>query len=369
MGKAKSNITVNGRKYFRITRTIDGVRKQFYGTSQSDAERKYKAYVEEQARLKYQEQHIRETATFGYRADEYVKNVLRVSRKFATATKYQYECAYNAHVKKSSLTNITISKLRPSDVQQYYNDLDVSMQTMNRVNKFMTNFCKWAVLNNYCIDFMTAVEMPKKPDNKRHNEIIVWDDDEIHKILEIMDAPTELQDRHRQAFFVYLLLYTGARISEAIALKYSDFKNGILTIQRQFYMDELKPPKYNSIRQIPIHEELQRAFDKHVEWHKWDMKKHGYKTDFVFTTSTGKLYDPVNLRRALKRFYNAHRIAYKHPHVYRATFCTQLCRCGVPLEVASSLMGHKSMEVTAAHYALVRNETKKEAIDKLTYDL
>lgn len=369
MGKAKTNTEINGSSYFRLTRTIDGKRKQFYGTSKGDAERKYREYIEKVAEDKYRSEHENDIATFEQRAKEYVENVLRISQKYATATKYQYECAYNSHIKKSTISQLVLSKMRPSDVQRFYNELDVSMQTMQRVNKFMTNFCKWAVLNNYCTDFMTAVEMPQKPNNARHGEIIIWDDDEIHAILHAMDAPTRLSERHRLAFFVYVLLYTGARISEAISLRYSDFADGLITIQRQCYMKEIKPPKYNSVRQIPIHEELQRAFAKHIEWHEWEMKKRGYKTEYVFTTSSGKLYDPVNVRRALKRFYATIGVEYKHPHAYRATFCTQLCRCGVPLEVASSLMGHKSMEVTAAHYALVRNETKREAIDKLTYNI
>lgn len=365
----KKNVEINGNSYFRLRRTIDGKQISFYGSSKSDAEAKYKKYLEDNAKQKFLAQEEFENATFSERAKEYVENVLRVSSKFANATKYQYECAYNVYVKKSILSDMVLSRLRPSDVQSFYNSLDVSKQTMSRISKFMVNFCKWAVLNNYCADFISAVEIPKKPDNKRHDEIIVWDDDEIRAILNALDLAEPISRPHRQYFFVYVLLYTGARISEAISLKYSDFENGIVTIQRQCYMKEIKPPKYNSVRQIPMHEELKKAFEIHKKWHRKEMKENGYDTDYVFTTSTGNLYDPVNIRRALKRLYNAHGIPYKHPHAYRATFCTQLCRCGVPLEVASSLMGHKSMEVTAAHYALVRNETKKEAIEKLTYFL
>lgn len=363
----KTNTEINGKEYYRIRRTIDGRQKSFYGSSKGDAEKKYKEYLEELARMKYTDQNEYDSATFGQRAEEYTENVLRHSQKFASATIYQYDTTYKKYIKGCPLSNTALSKIRPSDVQAFYNSLEVSQQTMARINKFMTNFCKWAVLNNYCSDFMSAVEIPRKYDNRRHDEIIVWSDDEIQAILAELDAPVRLSERHRLAFMVYLLLYTGARISEAIALKYSDIEDGVINIQRQCYMKEMKPPKYNSVRQIPMHKELERAFEEHKKWQIYDMKKNKYKTDFVFTTKTGNLYDPKSIRTALKRFYESHNIPYKHPHAYRATFCTQLCRCGVPLEVAASLMGHKSMEVTAAHYALVRNETKKDAIDKLTY--
>lgn len=58
-------------------------------------------------------------------------------------------------------------------------------------------------------------------------------------------------------------------------------------------------------------------------------------------------------------------IEAKKLHAYRATFCTELCRAGVPLEVASKLMGHKSIEVTARHYALVKRDVQIDAISKL----
>ena len=56
----KKNTEINGQEYFRITRTIghkmvDGkkvpVKKQFYGSSKGDAEKKYKAFLESQGRI------------------------------------------------------------------------------------------------------------------------------------------------------------------------------------------------------------------------------------------------------------------------------------------------------------------------------
>ena len=100
-------------------------------------------------------------------------------------------------------------------------------------------------------------------------------------------------------------------------------------------------------------------------WHKEEMKKNKYKVDFIFTTSTGKLLDYHNVRRSMERLYNRCGITPKKIHAYRSTFCTELCRAKVPIEVASKLMGHKSVEVTAKHYALIRQDTKVEAISML----
>ena len=366
----KKNTSINGKEYYRLRRTIDGKVKAFYGTSKHDAERKYREYLEQLAREKYAKEQKKDTDTFGEVAEIYIENILRVSQKYANGTKARYEHGYKAHVKDTDLDKMILSRIKPIDIQMFYNRLDVSKQTLGNLNKFMVGFCKWAVLNGYCDDFMGAVEIPQKPDNKRHEGIVVWEQDEIRQILTASEMGAEpLSVPVRQAFMVRVMIYTGARISEVLSLRYSDFENGMANIERQCYAGELKPPKYNSARQIPMHEELKRTLPIHKAWHQQEMKQNGYKTDFVFTTPTGKLYQPANVRKALRKFYEENGIPYKHPHAYRATFCTQLCRCGVPLEVASALLGHKSMEVTAKHYALVKTDTKEDAISKLTYEI
>lgn len=361
----KKNVKVGNNEYYRLRRTIDGKVKAFYGKSKREAEAKYFEYLAQKDADKTKN----ETATFGEVAELYINNILRVSKRYASGTKASYESHYRNHIKGSDLDKMILSKIKPIDVQLFYNRIDVSTQTLGNMNKFMTGFCKWAVLNEYCTDFMSAVELPQKKDNSRHSEIVVWESDEIRRILSATEMCVEATSLPvRQAFMVRVMIYTGARISEVLSLKYTDFENDIVSITRQCYNGEIKPPKYNSVRQIPMHEELKRTLPIHRKWHQTEMKKNGYKTDYVFTTPEGKLYQPSNVRKALRKLYEENGIEYKHPHAFRSTFCTQLCRCGVPLEVASALLGHKSMEVTARHYALVKRDSKEDAISKLTYD-
>ena len=67
----KTNTKINGRDYFRIRRTIDGVQKNFYGRSKTEAERKYREYLAEAERQKYEKQMAHDNATFGERAEEF----------------------------------------------------------------------------------------------------------------------------------------------------------------------------------------------------------------------------------------------------------------------------------------------------------
>ena len=356
----KTNTTIHGKEYYRITRTIDGKKKQFYGSSKSDAEDQYKKFIEKRAEDMYREAYILDTATFSDRAEEFINEALKPSAKYAEGTKTAYISAYNTHVKGSSISKMVAAEIKARDIQKFYNELDVSQQTLRRVHKFMSAIYKWMVRNTYAYDVLSAVEIPKKTDNSRHDDIVVWTDKEIHTILDNLDDS-------RLRFLVYTLLYTGMRISEALGLKYKDFDKEVVHIRRQRYKGELKAPKANSVRDIPLHSELKREFERHKEWHWGEMKKRKYKTEFVFTTQNGFPVDTRNLHRALSRYYDKIGVEHKHTHAYRSTFCTQLCKCGVQLEVASKLLGHKSIEVTAKHYALVQPKTQKDAIKKLVY--
>lgn len=360
MTKPKTNSSINGNNYFRIRKNINGRSKSFYGKTKAEAEQKYADWLEGQTTDSVERRQFDDRATFSQKARIYISSVLKPSQKYATATKERYSCAYETHIKGSWLDRMPVSFIRCSHVQMFYNELNVSKQTMATVNKFMSAFDKWLVLNDFAQDFLSAVEIPLKPENKRHNDIVVWDDEEIKTILDNLDG-------YRLKFLIYVLLYTGARISEAIALEHRDIHDGSIHIERQCYCGEVKPPKYNSKRVIPIHEDLWKAYLEHIEWQKRDMEKHGYETNLVFTTSTGSRYDPRDLRKSLKRFYALHGIPAKNPHTYRATFCSRLCRNGVPIEVASSLMGHKSIEVTAKHYTRVERDSKENAIAQLLY--
>ena len=277
---------------------------------------------------------------------------------YAKGTKRRYEQSYRVHVKGSWITSIPIGEVDAKTLQDFYIWLPVSKQNLDSINKWMSAFYKWLALNNISGNILSAVTMPEKYDNKKKDEIIVWEPDEIQTILTSSDG-------HRLRFMMFLMNYTGLRISECLGLKYSDIRSGFVCVDRQYYQGEIVPPKHNSCRKIPVHPELEKALQIHKERFEAEARRNKYKTDFVFTSDSGKLLEYGNTRRSLNRYYADINVPQKSPHTYRATFCTELCRAGVPLEVASKLMGHKSIEVTAKHYALVKQDVQIAAINRL----
>lgn len=370
----KKNTTVTGKdgkeyEYFRITRTIGHewkggkkipIKKQFVGTSKGNAEQKYKDYMEEQIRSEYEEQRQSEAEkhrTFGEYAEEYTNTVLP-GLNYAPATIRQYQRNYRVHVKDTYLCSLPICDITTKILQEFYNDLDVSKQTLNSLHSWFSAFYTWMTSNGYSENMTASISKPAKKDNRKSDDIVVWEQDEIKRIYAASDS-------FRYRFMFLLMYYAGLRVSECLGLKYGDFRDGIIHISRQYYRSELKNPKYDSFRRIPAHAEITRGLKIHEDSHRMNMKKHNYNTDFIFTTSKGNPLDYHNVRDSFVRFYKRNDIPIKNLHAYRATFCTELCRAGVPLEVGSKLMGHKNISVTAKHYALVKQDVQIEAINRL----
>ena len=359
-----TNTTVNGRNYYRITRTVNGKRKQFYGKTRSDAENKYIEYIKTTVTDACTTACVPDRATFGALMDDYVDNVLSVSNKYTHGTIGRYESVYKTHIRGKPITKLPMSEITSQDIQRFYNGLNVSQQTMKAVHKFMSAYFKWAVVSGYANDVLSAVEIPRKYDNSKYDDVVIWTDDEVSAIIEWLEKPPP---RFRATLMVKMLLYTGMRISEVLCLRYPDIRDGVIHVNKQYYLGEIKEPKWGSRRKIPIHAELEKAMQKHIEWQKNDMAKHGYRTDYIFTTSTGKLYCASSVRKMLVSMCKNIGIPYKDVHTYRRTFCTKLCRCGVPLEIASKMMGHKNISVTASHYTFVEDFDKKNAIEMLNF--
>ena len=344
-----TNQKINGHDYFRIRKVIghkyvNGVKKpvlkSFYGKSKGDAKRKYDEWLETNDKEK-------DLTSFGELAKFYTENVLAVSSKYATGTIERYTSYWRTHIDGTDICNICISDLTAIDIQVFYNKLNVSASTMKGIHKFMAALFKWLSLNDRCSYLLSAVELPKKKDTSSH-QIVVWTDEEL-------DAITASISECVHGDLLTFEILTGLRFSEIIALQWKDIDdNYILHVQRQLYNGEIKAPKANSFRDIPLHPVLQDLIRN---------KKHTCK--WIFPSASGTPLNVSNVTKSIKRYYDKIGVPRKKFHAYRATFCTRLCRAGVPIQTASKLMGHKSIEVTAQYYTDISLQEKTDAVKLL----
>lgn len=350
-----TTIKRNGKEYqyFRITRTVghrykEGkkvpIKKQFVGSSERDAERKYKEWL-----LSHEEKPVFDSSkTFGELAEFYTENILSVNSKYSVGTRELYTMSYERYVKDSQLSNIIMNELIAEDVQKFYNELDITDSAMKTVHKYMKGFMTWQSRNKYGNFILDSVIIPDKTVIKHQDGIVTWTDEELETIL-------NAEPEYVLKPLIVFAAYSGLRISELLGLKYKDIYDNTIHVERQFYRGSWCPPKGNKTRLIPAHTKIKEMLSDHA----------GDPDDLIFTTVNGNPLDQKNINRSLDRFYGRIGIPHKKFHAYRATFITNLCRKGVPIQTVSKLAGHENINVTSKYYASIQLEELSEAVNKL----
>ncbi|TDP59812.1 tyrosine-type recombinase/integrase [Aminicella lysinilytica] len=380
----KTNCTVHGKDMYRlraqIGRDLNGtpINKNFYGDSKRDAEKKRDKYIAEHENTQAD---INET--LGRLAEYYTYQVLRVDN-LAPSTIELYEQQYREKLKDAEMTIKPIKNITVAMLQKFFNDLsigkrdgkdlNVSKSSIKALSKYMKKLFSYLYAAGYCQNLMLYVVIPKleaaDPSSEIESNIEVFSDNEVKAILE---AP------NRKHFLFLMALSTGLRIGELLALEYDDLRDDCVVVSKQLNSHykiledgsrELettikKVKSSSSNRSVPLPASVLRELEEYRNWHQTEMMQNGYRTTYLFTSDTGKIIYASNVRRAWMRHLKSCGIEYRKFHSCRATYCTMLCRQGIPLETAYKLMGHSDINVTAQFYRYVGTSEMKEAAQSI----
>ena len=366
----KTNCIINGKEYYRTYKTVGktmkngvpvDVRKAFYGKNKSEAEAKYQAYLN-----RNKSGFTSETIT-GALIQEWIDNVFKMSDR-TNSTKHKYIRAYERLFKSSELAGLPINQITALDLQKLYNKHMGKPSIVRALHNLLRDFYRYADVNGIARDITASLKI-KKPITHEANNIDVWEDGDLKRLIEALEG-------NRLKLLVVLATNTGARISELLGLTYDDIVGDKLIINKQLSETPLidgngenfhiTPPKSkSSIREIPLSAETIEEIERHKAKHKKEMMEKGYRTNYIFTTSTGGFYFRSSVSEALKRVYRRIGVPDHKFHSFRHTFGTNLSRVGVPIETIRELMGHSEIGVTAKYYINIGADRKKDAIERI----
>ena len=104
--------------YVRITKTINGKKKEFSGKTKAEVQKKIKEYEQthmssnlEFSEMKFQD--LFELWFYGIKRHDSIK----------PSTYMRYDTVYRNHIKDSSISNIAICKMKSLDLQRFVNEL------------------------------------------------------------------------------------------------------------------------------------------------------------------------------------------------------------------------------------------------------
>lgn len=374
----KTNTTIGKSEYYRITRKV-GMRKnkrgewvsdyrQFYGKSKTEAEQKYQAYISSNS--------LARDKSLGELIDWWMDNIYVHDESLRDTTKTLHINGYHRIFDNADVLSERINRTTGADLQAVFSASSAGATTQRHVKSFLSRFYSYMMAQSVCTgDATLALVLPKPKAKKQDQDIEIFTDDELRIFLDSTPAD------HRLRLLIVLGIYTGARIGELLALTYSDIENGEIRINKQLL--EIEPlatekdrktrteisaaKTATSVRTLPLEpaDFISKEIEAHRKWHTAEMLRNGYRTDQVFTTSSGALYFKSTIRTAFKRLCIQVGVKPRGFHVFRHTFGTRLAAAGEPIATVSRLLGHDSINVTAKYYVGIDSDSKRNALKSL----
>lgn len=176
-----------------------------------------------------------------------------------------------------------------------------------------------------------------------------------------------LSNKRYYHYGIVIALYTGLRIGELLALKWTDidFKNKLIYVNRTFETTsnnhktityEDLPKTNNSIRELPISNQLLSTLKE---------LKSISKSDYVVASYKGTSIKIRAYQKSFENLLNKLKIKHYSFHSLRHTFATRLLENGVDVKTISELMGHSSPTITLNRYVHTNIENKRKAMNNL----
>jgi len=246
------------------------------------------------------------------------------------------------------------------------------------------------------VDNVTEKQVKQKPKDEPFLE-----ESDMQKLIAEADRVNTLENRINgevgtrvygvNADLILMLLYTGARSEEGLALQFKDFieRDGKTLVYFQHVIKDIvlrdnegKPvlnengqktyiqvdspemKSEGSKRFVPLNAEALELLNR-IRNSRPDHKP----TDYLFTTENGTLPDPKNVRRTLKNMLTRADcdVTEMGLHGLRRSFATYLINKDVPLVIISELLGHANVIITQKQYAKVLQAKKAEGIDLMQF--
>lgn len=358
--KGEGSIFQRADKIWAAQITIKGITKTFYGDTRKEASAQLEAY-------KLNRVQGFDSLT-NVTLKDYITNWLTtVKRLKLKSTSYdRLESTINNHIIER-IGHYNIGSLSAPIIQEelinVMYDEGLSYSSVKKAYDAINACLKYATRNRQIIyNPVDTVEKPSEEQYEKRDMAIMTDEE--RKAFE-----TACVAKYKNGEYIYkngygfvLILYTGVRMGEALALKWSDvdFENKKLTISKNLEMVKNRKKKDTTdINYILIVQDTVktkkgiRTIDLTVNAYNTllKLKEINYDPDgYILTTIDGNLIRPRNFRNTFDSILQRANIKENGVHMLRHTFASILFREGVDIVKISETLGHSRVSITTDIY-------------------
>ena len=335
MAKAKMYKRPNG--LYEKVYTIDGKKVHFYGKTEREILEKYRNYQTKKT----------EEETFTSVADKW-------REQYENQVEYYTFHKSNAHYLRAVdyFGDTIISEITPQNVNQFYLYLankKYAKKTITNQKSVLNNIFKYAIIKGFITSNPADyVDIPHKlPQTKRE----LPSDKDIQKVKDNINFSCI-------GLLAYIVMYTGCRRGEALALQYKDidFINKKISISKAVYYKNSKAcikstKTIAGIRTVPLLNALEPYLKPNNNPDDYIISGHAPLTESQFKRWWKKYADETKQNSTL--------------HQLRHAYATMLYEAGIDEKVAQELMGHTDIQTTRNIYTHIRTSRIDEAAEKL----
>ncbi len=221
-------------------------------------------------------------------------------------------------------------------------DFKIATATKNQIISTLKKFFSYIEKNSKILyDFSKVFEDIKIKKPKREpkglNEI------NYHKLIGYLEEYKKIGKdftNHRNVLLLKIMLFAGARVSEAISIKFEDIKH----CSYNALYEIMVIGKGSKQRKIYIEKDL---IDEEMDYL---LNRTGLFSshDIIAKTKTLKKMDRVQLYKAINIIYGLSKVDESMLHTLRHTYAKEKAK-NIPLPVLQKLMGHSDISTTSIY--------------------
>ena len=290
---------------------------------------------------------------------------LSQTRKESTLVKYDNQLQKHIY---PALGSMRIDRITNRDITAFAGTLlsetdgkGLAPKTAADIVSRVKSIGRYAILQGYGVCYSTdCVTIPQ-----RTEQIRVFSRQEEKRLYRYLQEHEDLD-----GLGVQLCLFTGIRIGELCALKWSDFSlpekkvHICRTMQRlknrkgkgagKTYIDIGEPKSACSIRTIPLPEHIMGVLEA------------SYREDaYVLTGQRTRYTEPRTMEYRFCRMLRDCGIEKAGFHTLRHTFATRCVEVGFDIKSLSEILGHANVNITLNRYVHPSMDLKRDNMDKL----
>jgi len=316
--------------------------------------------------------------TFGEVADAWFEHK---RAELKDSTYEQLEVIVRRHI-KPQFESKRIMKITRNDIkkwiQGYADDPNYSTGSCLKYLSVMKGVFHYAVHELEVLEKNPTdrLRVPVKDSSIPDKKVKYYSLQELNQLLDYM------KDYKHQRFegyplyytLMYFLSQTGLRISEALALCWTDINGNQLTVERQTSRDDNNNLKLTSLknsssyRTIGLEEEVLKTLKKFkMIQNQMILKSDTFRRNedgIIFQNYLGNYLTPSTVRDSIGDYCEAAGVEYKGTHGFRHTHAVLLLEAGASLVFVSKRLGHKTIKTTADTYLDITQKIEEDELKK-----